>query len=1694
MIRLLLIIIGISLFSFRAKSQDYGNEWINYSQQYYKFKIISTGIQRISYDDLMLAGIPVGSFTHENIQVFGREAEIPLWFELNGDGVFNSGDYFLFYAVKNDGWLDSKIYQNPANVSNPAYSLFNDQVHYFFTWNNTTNNLRFQEVTDTDYTNYAPKDYVWSKFEQSFTSNYLEGEKIASAVSSSFYVDGEGYGGSIVEGVNGFTQNYSAGTIFPYQGVGAPDARFLGLTTTASNAEVAVNGDPNHHLRWQIGGNTVYDELAFGNLQLKASLTFPSSYLSNTTNLAWTIVGDLPVDADKQSLTYYSITYPRIPTFNYANNFTFEVENSVQNRIRIDFENVSIGNPILFAIGNNPQKLLIQPDGGVYKTLLENSGSGLQQLVLEDLSNTIPINLFEPVNGTGTFTDFSTHNFEDAALLIYHPSMTASVQEYKLYREGISGGGYNVELANIEELYLQFGGGVEKHPIAMRRFASFAFDHSTQKPQSLFLIGKGISNLDTRNNATYSQNNLIPSFGYPGSDICLTAGLPGTTNWSPLIPTGRISVNTDAGLLNYLSKIEEYESLQDQGAVYNSQTKDWQKHAIHLVGGTDVEQQYWFQTQMNNMRDKFEDSIYYGGTVHNIARSSDDPIPPGQLNAIMDRIENGVSLMTYYGHYGIGGSGFEINLDDVANWNNQGKYPLMLVNSCYNGNIFSPSLGSSSEYFVNAENNGAIGYISSVSTGFHPIVGYYSNHLYNEFARLGYGEPIGLNMKKAIQSMEPNDNTYYEVTATQMLLNGDPLLKLNNHDRPEIELTENNVSFLPNEIDLNTDSIEMTIVVKNLGRAFNQNYTLEIRRDFPGTNFDSLYFIERNGLYYTDTIKLKLPLQPNIAVGLNSFDIKVDIPNFIDEQYDELSNNQIVKQYFLNVDGILPAAPYDFAVVPNDSVTVVASTVNPIADFNTYRFQLDTTDAFNSPFLRNAVVSGLGGVKKVNPSDWDSYLQLQDSVVYFWRVAIDETNPNWSERSFQYISGKSGWGQDHFFQFKKNSFWNIDYNKPDRLREMNPDSIQIRCDVFNNPSYDNAWYVEGTMQDYATCGNLPSLHVAVFDPTTLESWGTNYAGANPDHDFGNIMGCRGRVEKYFVFRQTSLSQLQAFQNMVLNEVPDSFYLLIYTPIETSYNMWNALDSVNMYQTFQTLGSTNIVPGLPNNPFIFFTKKGAPSTVAETYVDVALGQTSAQLTALAIGSSGLGQETSTLIGPSYKWGNVYWKQDSIDLANNADTTRLLIQAFNWQKQFVFETNQLFTSNDSIIDLNPIIDANLYPYIRLKALYKDTTNFTPAQIDRWHVLYDHVPEAAIDGSNGFTWTTSSDSLIEGQDVAFAIDVRNIFDIDMDSLLVNYWIEDQNHVKHPIPYARRDSLRVPDILRDTITFSTVNLAGQNSLWMEINPYINGSSFITDQPEQEHFNNILQIPFYVLEDDENPLLDVTFDGRHILNGDIVNPASEVYITLKDDNEFLIMDDISDTTLFGVYLTDPTGVQRRIPFMDGSGNTVMQWIPAESQNKRFKIIYPAAFQLDGKYKLLVQGSDRSGNLSGDLQYEINFEVVHASTITQMMNYPNPFSTSTRFVFTLTGSEVPDEILIRIMTVSGRVVREITEDEIGQIYIGRNITEYAWDGRDEFGDPLANGVYLYTVQVQINGENIEQRESGADQYFKKNFGKMYLMR
>jgi len=1706
---------------FLASAQTYGNEWIDYSQNYYSFQVFENGIYKLDYAALNASGVPLGSFQSENIQIFGKEKEIPIHVEDGGDSSIDPGDYVLFYAERNDGWLDSTIFLDSSTIGNPAYSLYNDTLLYFFTWNTGTSNSRYVVETDVNFGAYASvADYIIHKDASYYFDEYHEGVKESDA-SSSFFTAGEGWGKTKLNGAGGgITVNLSASTSFPYTGPGAPNATFKGLSISASNAN--ASGTFNHHLKWLIGSSNteIHDAKWVGYDQNIANANFSSTLLSNgNTPIKFQIVDDLGAATDYQAYQYFSVEYPRQPNFNGASSFDFDVINDPQGKIRLDISSAGYNFPIMLVHGDTPRIVPFLPNGGFHSALIPNSGNGLNQSVIyKDSSMIQNIVSVDAVNGSGVFTDYSSMNLENALIMIYHPDLQPASYNYRDYRASSAGANYDTLLGNVEELYLQFGGGVRKHVNGVRRFAHYVYNNSTQKPVGLFLMAKGIREADfnitssdgpgTRQHAGRFALSLIPSFGQPSSDVCLTAGLEGDTLWVPLIPTGRISARSNTELQDYLDKVVEYEIAQDPLSIYDSPNKDWQKQVIHFAGGSDLAEQNLFRSYMNALETKISDSLF-GANVLQVYKSSSNPLDPTVLADVTDRISQGVSIMSYFGHASGTSSGFEINLDEPANWNNQGKYPVMLVNSCYNGNIFQWT-NSKSEEFVQVANHGAIGYIASVGLGFSSYLNLYSQSLYTRFGRSEYGSTLGSMMKSNISILyiPPGANSLrMETTCTQMVLNGDPMLKLNTHEKPEIEITPQSVSFLPTNLDLTVDSIEMFIAVKNLGQSVTDTFDLIVERNFPNSSVDSVYIFSFPELHYVDTVSFKMPLQPNISIGNNIFNIRVDIPSIIDEQYDEINNNQLISTLFINIDGITPVIPYEFAVVPNDSVTVIGSTTDPIADFETYRFEIDTVDfegtVPQSGEYRYALVSGLGGAKEVNPSEWLSVsgnnsmpLVCEDSVVYFWRVSI-AGDTTWQESSFQHITGKTGWGQDHFYQFKKNGFYNIGYNRVDRKREFVPTVKELVCDV-NSATwapniYYNAFYIGGELKAYGVEASLsPKFHVVVIDPVTLEPWKTKFGTENPNNDFGNNNTDLYFSWKYFTFLQHDPVQLDSMQSMITNHVPDGHYLLIYTPMTTNYDTINYLDSINFYNTFAALGSDSIVPGLPNRPFAFFTKKGDTSTVVEELTQIQGGEI--QLVADLIGSDNSGQEQSTLIGPSTKWGNVYWKQDPEEVAS-ADTTRLTISAYDINGTLQTTIDTLFTLNDSLIDLNAIVDATIYPYIDLNASYEDTASFTPAQIDRWHVLFDPLPEAAIDGTNQYTWSILSDTLEEGQDVEFAVDVKNIFSVDMDSLLITYWVEDAAHTKHFISYPRQDSLLVGETLRDTISFSTVGLGGINSFWMEVNPYVNGSFFVTDQPEQQHFNNLLQIPFFVNPDEVNPILDVTFNGNHILDGDIVDPYSEILITLKDDNEFLIMDDISDTTLFGVYLTDPSGLQVRIPFEDiSTGQTVMQWIPANSQNKRFKIIWPAAFEDDGTYTLFVQGADRSGNISGDIEYKISFDVIHASSITRMMNYPNPFSTSTRFVFTLTGSEVPDEVIIQIMTISGKVVREITEDELGLIQIGRNITEYAWDGTDEFGDPLANGVYLYRVKAQINGENIEHRDSGADQYFKKDFGKMYLLR
>jgi hypothetical protein len=618
----------------------------------------------------------------------------------------------------------------------------------------------------------------------------------------------------------------------------------------------------------------------------------------------------------------------------------------------------------------------------------------------------------------------------------------------------------------------------------------------------------------------------------------------------------------------------------------------------------------------------------------------------------------------------------------------------------------------------------------------------------------------------------------------------------------------------------------------------------------------------------------------------------------------------------------------------------------------------------------------------------------------------------------------------------------------------------------------------------------PAIMVAVIDSLTLQpkdNKNISHGNWNQYHiypDTPSYSVCRTRPENYFVYSFYNPASFTSLYNWITSpspdSVPDGSFIIIYS--WTSYSWSNSPPALNNLMT--ALGCTSWPP--PDSvPFSFAVKKGR-TWVLDTLVHGSAPGDSANLSAMLRSQWYNGHMTSDRIGPASKWTSFHWATHPLESGWSRDIASVRIYGLNsatnvWDT-IVNNIPQYYT--DSVLTS---FSATQYPYLKLEEYVEDDSLRTPPQTDRWQIYYDEAPECALNPSRQFSFYNNP--IAEGDTIKMSMAIDNVGNLPMDSLEVSWYLYDRDRVRHNLLTRKLDSLRVGQTIDAAIAVdSTFNLYGSNSMWIEANPYT-----AEHQTEQYHFNNLAEVKFNMTRDAINPILDVAFDGVHILDGDIVSGKPEIIIQLKDENKLLAL---TDTSNFRVYLKSPSSnTLSRVYFSQLFLDDSLHFKSAILPDNKAQIIYKPILSEDGVYTLEVEATDMSKNESGKYNYRITFEVINKSTITEVLNYPNPFTTSTRFVFVLTGNEVPDRMRIRIMTVSGKVVREIMKEELGNIHIGRNITDYTWDGRDEYGDRLANGVYLYKVVTDFStGKEIEHRTSDADKYFTKGWGKMYLMR
>ncbi len=1690
-----ILLLIVLVFGQKAWSQTYCNEWIKYNQQYAKFPIYKEGLYRI--DSACLAQkFNLANLNPKNLQLFIWGKEQSIYFKGDADNKINTGDYLEFYADPNMRAIDSLVYTNIKYMQNPYLSLFSDTVYAFITFNNSINNKRFTLETDTSAASYPSANYVYASAKFAPPSYYNDLKLDGNDTRDPAYIQSESFGDYTWIDLNYsptpviFTSTFSNLQAYNSSSVALP----VHVQFTGSGTSKADIPQKDHHLLvtyLDINNTpqTLADTSYKGRMSFKITNTVDVRSIGQNSNFTFSCV-PMSFNPGLRQFTfigYLEMTYPRMLNFNNATFFRFNALDAVsasKHFHRFNALNLSNSSECILYDLTNGRRIVTKIAGNTIRAIIPNGG-GQKACVIGGDSTFIKVKQLYNAGNNGYYSKYNTSTLNNPYVMVMNQKLASASNDYKTYRESPQGGSYNVIMADVDRLYEQFAFGVPRHPAALRNFFKFLNDSLSSKPKYILLLGKGVRYEDLGSGSGNQVQNLIPTFGIQSADAMLSAALSKNNQeiYVPEIPLGRVAATNNAELNIYLNKVKERESID---------TAAWKKKVLHFVGGDDDALNKTLGRYMSELGDIARDTLF-GAKVYTFNKNTTAPIQTDINDSIYRIINAGASLINFFGHGSA--SGFDQGADDPSKYNNQSRYPFVLGNSCHAGEIFIPNnlnvIKSVSENFLFTDKKGAIGFLSTNSYGIDVYLYQFSHHFYTALAGSKYGQGIGDVVQEAIKQTNKTSDSTLRWLSVNMILHGDPAIKIYPGNKPDYILKNYNVNFNLNKY---TDSIGIKVVSINTGKAIHDTLGIRIRRYFP--NGDTLTFIKKVlAPLNRDTLSFYTAIDFKRGFGVNEFDVSLDYQNKIAE-LNESNNNSLGKiSLFIPGGDIFPVYPYKYAVVPKtNKITLKASTTDPFCTTYNYRFQLDTCDAFTNP-LQSNLISSKGGVL-----EWEVNLPMADSTVYFWRVSKDSVGANgyynWRESSFQTIGTQRGWAQSHFHQFKNDNFSFINYNKKQRIFEFNNsiNSIVTRNLVcrtmidFPKVSY----YFNSNKMDDTPC-LVAAWNFAVFDsisnqPDFVRSLTYPQAGFG---QYGNSVCYDNSTLRVYTFggwgANTPYYSSKYKRDILnfLNSIPNGKYVLGYSvmydaaPTLKYYPYYTAYSNA-LYSAFESLGVKNMRSTPDSLPYIFFGRKGMRIGEAHETIGKNDRDTISQNDIIQTKWSS-GYLSSEIIGPSNNWKSLHWSVRGID-KSKGDTTLISVFGLNglgrYDSLVTFKEDSL-----NILDLSRYANASKYPYLKLVAQIKDSKNLTAPQLRYWQVLYDEAPECAINPLKGFA--SINDNLQEGDNVTFRFPIENIGVKNFqDSLMISYWIEDKQHNKLSLPtkYTRKPFLP-GEVLIDTLRVNSYQLNGENALWINVNP-LNQLKY---QAEQYQFNNIGRYPFVVSKDVTNPLLDVTFDGVRILNGDIVSAKPNILISLKDENKFLAL---NDTSSFKISLKAPNQSTAQAVYFARD----LEFNPANLPNNNASILFNPNLVTDGRYTLFVKAKDRSNNASGAKDFQIDFEVNNQPSITGVLNYPNPFSTATRFVFTLTGSEIPEVFTIQIMTISGKIVREITRGELGNLHIGRNITDFAWDGKDNYGDKLANGVYLYRVITKLNGQDVQKNASGADTYMMKDFGKMVIMR
>jgi hypothetical protein len=207
---------------------------------------------------------------------------------------------------------------------------------------------------------------------------------------------------------------------------------------------------------------------------------------------------------------------------------------------------------------------------------------------------------------------------------------------------------------------------------------------------------------------------------------------------------------------------------------------------------------------------------------------------------------------------------------------------------------------------------------------------------------------------------------------------------------------------------------------------------------------------------------------------------------------------------------------------------------------------------------------------------------------------------------------------------------------------------------------------------------------------------------------------------------------------------------------------------------------------------------------------------------------------------------------------------------------------------------------------------------------------------------------------------------------------------------------------------------------------------------------------------DNEGPTIKPYLNDEKFVNGGITNQNPVLLVKLSDSSGINTVGTGIGHDIVATLDNDPRQFFILNDFFQGDLDSYQQGI--------------VRFQLPplepGPHTIKIKAWDILNN-SNEVVLDFSVANDEELVLSHVLNYPNPFTTNTQFWFEHNQPGQPLQVYLQIMTVTGRVIKTFNQVIVTD---GNRSDRIEWNGRDEFGDKIGRGIYIYRLRVTAPGK------------------------